>query len=103
MTWIAQINAGSRQYGLTYGAFMNGMVQSNIQINRKILSELAQTEPYSFKAIVDYTRVFLENKPHYPVAKTVDIFNPVKDRLKFDPRRLVHGITKDTKSLDALD
>ncbi|EFA74733.1 hypothetical protein PPL_11764 [Heterostelium album PN500] len=57
--WIQRINAGARQHDLTYNAFTRGMVASNIQINRKILSELAITEPYSFKALTDYAKVTL--------------------------------------------
>lgn len=44
---IAQVN---------YGNFMHGLIKENIQINRKVLSELSMHEPYSFKALVDVSR-----------------------------------------------
>lgn len=55
--WIAAINAGSREHGLTYSRLICGLNRSNINLDRKILSNLAMYEPYSFKAIVDEIRV----------------------------------------------
>ncbi|KYQ90191.1 hypothetical protein DLAC_08789 [Tieghemostelium lacteum] len=49
--WIQRINAGSRQHDLTYNNMVRGLTASDVQINRKILSELAVSEPYSFKAL----------------------------------------------------
>lgn len=51
--WITRINAGSRQYGMRYSDFIHGLQDENIQLNRKMLSELAVNEPYSFKALVN--------------------------------------------------
>eukprot|EP00878_Enallax_costatus_P005559 GHUV01005832.1.p1 GENE.GHUV01005832.1~~GHUV01005832.1.p1 ORF type:complete len:149 (+),score=43.81 GHUV01005832.1:370-816(+) len=51
--WIQRINAASRQHGIKYSWFINGLAQQNIQLNRKMLSELAIFEPHSFKALVD--------------------------------------------------
>lgn len=51
--WITKIGAGTREYGLNYNHFMHGLFQDNIELNRKSLSELAMTEPLSFKALVD--------------------------------------------------
>ncbi|GAB5358838.1 hypothetical protein AAMO2058_000493300 [Amorphochlora amoebiformis] len=50
--WIGQINAGSMQYGLAYNQFMHGLGKENIQLNRKMLAELAENEPYSFESLV---------------------------------------------------
>lgn len=52
--WITRINAGSRQYGVRYSDFIRGLGEQRIEVNRKMLSELAVNEPYSFKAYVDY-------------------------------------------------
>lgn len=54
--WIQRINAGAKQHGVPYSRLMHGLAQENIQINRKVLSELAMNEPYSFKALVDQVR-----------------------------------------------
>ncbi|KAK9803613.1 hypothetical protein WJX72_004948 [[Myrmecia] bisecta] len=54
--WIQRINAGTKEHGLQYSRFIHGLQQDNIQINRHILSELAMSEPFSFKALVDRVR-----------------------------------------------
>jgi large subunit ribosomal protein L20 len=51
--WITRIGAGTREYDLSYNNFMHGLSADNIALNRKSLSELAMTEPVSFKALVD--------------------------------------------------
>lgn len=51
--WIHSVNAGAREYGVPYSKFMHQLDKSNIKLNRKVLSEVAQTEPYSFRAIVE--------------------------------------------------
>ena len=50
--WIQRINAGSRQHGLTYSRFMCGLAKAEIELDRKVLSELAISEPEAFKALV---------------------------------------------------
>jgi len=49
--WITRINAAAREVGLTYGRLISGLKKSNIQIDRKILSELAVSEPAAFAEI----------------------------------------------------
>tara|TARA_B100001057_G_scaffold494824_1_gene592234 strand:+ start:4720 stop:5067 length:348 start_codon:yes stop_codon:yes gene_type:complete len=51
--WIARINAGSRQLGISYSKLINGLNKKNIIINRKILSDLAIKDNKVFKKIVD--------------------------------------------------
>lgn len=51
--WIARINAAVRAEGLTYSEFISKLNKSGIEINRKILADLAMNEPASFKALVD--------------------------------------------------
>ena len=51
--WIARINAGVRQYGLSYSVFMDLLHKNNIEINRKVLADLAVNNPETFKAIVE--------------------------------------------------
>ncbi|MBL6929331.1 MAG: 50S ribosomal protein L20 [Rhodospirillales bacterium] len=54
--WIQRINAGARECGLTYSQFMNGLSRAGIQVDRKVLADLAVREPDSFKALVDQAR-----------------------------------------------
>lgn len=50
--WITRINAGARELGTTYGKLITGLKKANIQIDRKILSELVVSEPKAFAEIV---------------------------------------------------
>ena len=51
--WIQRINAGARQHGLTYGRFIDGLNKAGIEIDRKMLADLAVHQPEAFKALVD--------------------------------------------------
>jgi len=51
--WIVRINAGVREYGLSYSQFMGKLTANNILINRKVLADLALNNPEAFKAIVE--------------------------------------------------
>ena len=51
--WIARINAAVRAEGLTYSEFIHKLNAKGIEINRKILADLAMNEPASFKALID--------------------------------------------------
>ena len=50
--WIQRINAGVRMEGLTYAKFINGLAKSKIKLDRKVLAELAYSNPEVFKSIV---------------------------------------------------
>ena len=50
--WIQRINAGVRMHGLTYSQFISGLKKATIEIDRKILAELAVNQPESFKVLV---------------------------------------------------
>ncbi len=51
--WILRINAAARAEGLTYSQLMNKIKENNIDINRKVLADLAMNNPTAFKALVD--------------------------------------------------
>ena len=51
--WIQRINAGCREHGITYSRFISGLATAGIEIDRKVLSDLATHEPGAFKALVD--------------------------------------------------
>jgi large subunit ribosomal protein L20 len=51
--WIARINAGVRAHGLSYSDFMGKLNKSGIEMNRKVLADLAMNHPEAFKAVVD--------------------------------------------------
>ena len=54
--WITRINAGARQYDLSYSQFMGKLGKANIEINRKVLADLSMNNPEAFKAIVDQVK-----------------------------------------------
>jgi large subunit ribosomal protein L20 len=51
--WITRINAAVREYGMSYSVFMDKLNKSGIEINRKVLADLALNNPEAFKAIVE--------------------------------------------------
>tara|TARA_Y100000389_G_scaffold183164_1_gene200372 strand:+ start:275 stop:619 length:345 start_codon:yes stop_codon:yes gene_type:complete len=51
--WIARINAGAREHGMSYSEFMGKVKSNNIELNRKVLADLAMNNPEAFRAVVD--------------------------------------------------
>jgi large subunit ribosomal protein L20 len=60
--WIQRINAICRESGTTYSRFMEGLAAANIQLDRKVLADLAVQEPAAFKAIFDQAAAALDKK-----------------------------------------
>ena len=58
--WVQRINAATREHGLTYGRFIDGLNKSGIEIDRKVLSDMAIHEPQAFAALVAKAKVALE-------------------------------------------
>ena len=54
--WIQRLSAAGRQYGLAYSRLIAGLNHCGVPLNRKVLSELAATEPFAFKSVVDVIR-----------------------------------------------
>ena len=54
--WIARINAAARMNDISYSKLMHGLKLANVEINRKMLSEMAISEPEAFKALVDVAK-----------------------------------------------
>jgi large subunit ribosomal protein L20 len=57
--WIARINAGARQFGLSYSAFMNGLKKSAIEIDRKGLADLAVADKAAFAKLAEQAKARL--------------------------------------------
>ena len=57
--WIQRINAASREHGVNYARFMNGLKLAGIEIDRKVLADLAVREPEAFKALVEQAEAAL--------------------------------------------
>ena len=50
--WIQRINAAAREHGLTYGRFIDGLGKAGVEVDRKVLADLAVREPAAFEALV---------------------------------------------------
>ncbi len=50
--WIMRINAGARQHGMSYSQFMGKLKANNINLNRKVLADLAMNDPKAFEAVI---------------------------------------------------
>ncbi len=58
--WISRINAAVRAEGISYSRFINGMQKAGIELNRKVLSNMAIEDPQAFKSIVEESKKALE-------------------------------------------
>ena len=66
--WIQRINAGARQHGLTYSQFMHGIKLAGLDLDRKVLSDIAIREPEAFQAIAATAQAALEKAPQPAAA-----------------------------------
>jgi large subunit ribosomal protein L20 len=57
--WIQRINAAARENGMTYGRFIDGLGKAGVEVDRKVLADLAVHEPVAFKALVEQARAAL--------------------------------------------
>jgi large subunit ribosomal protein L20 len=61
--WIQRLNAAVREFGLTYSRFIDGLNKAGVELDRKVLSDLAIREPATFKAIVEQAKAALPAEP----------------------------------------
>ena len=57
--WIQRINAGARAFGMTYSRFMNGLIKAGVELDRKVLADMAVHDPAAFSAVVEKVRPHL--------------------------------------------
>tara|TARA_R110002073_G_scaffold117695_1_gene256316 strand:- start:253 stop:642 length:390 start_codon:yes stop_codon:yes gene_type:complete len=60
--WIQRINAGVREHGMTYGVFIDGLKHAGIEVDRKVMADIAVRDPAAFKVLVDQARTAREAK-----------------------------------------
>jgi large subunit ribosomal protein L20 len=58
--WVQRINAAAREHGLTYARLVDGMTKAGIEVDRKVLSDLAINQPQAFAAVVTQAKAALE-------------------------------------------
>lgn len=66
--WIARINAGARANGMTYNRFMQGLKLAGIELDRRMLAEMAVNDPAAFTSVVEAARKALPADVNAPVA-----------------------------------
>ena len=66
--WIVRINAAAHQHDMSYSVFMNGLKLAGLEIDRKILADIAVRDPLAFTAIADSVRTALENRNAQPAT-----------------------------------
>jgi large subunit ribosomal protein L20 len=59
--WITRINAGARLHGLSYSRMINGLLKAGVDIDRKVLADLAMHDPAAFGAIAEQAKTALES------------------------------------------
>ena len=66
--WIHRINAGARANGMTYNRFIQGLALAGVEVDRRMLAELAVNEPASFAALADVAKKALPSDVNAPAA-----------------------------------
>ena len=64
--WIQRISAAVRNEGMTYSRFIEGLKAANIELDRKVLADLAVVDATAFTSVVEQSKAALENKPNKP-------------------------------------
>ena len=80
--WITRINAACRMNDISYSKFINGLAIANIEINRKMLSELAIDDPKAFAALVETAKKALKGEVVKPAKKEAKKEEPKKEEKK---------------------
>jgi large subunit ribosomal protein L20 len=62
--WIVRINAGARQHGLSYNQLMHGLHLAEVELDRKVLADIAVADPQAFEALVGVARSALDAQGH---------------------------------------
>ena len=70
--WIQRINAAARQHGLTYNRFVQGLRAAEVSVDRKVLADLAVTDPSAFAALVEVARAALPSDVNAPRSNSKD-------------------------------
>ena len=84
--WIQRINAGCRQHGLSYNRFIDGLHTAGIEVDRKVLADLAVSDPAAFGALVDRAKAAVDEKAanarSKPVLTALSARHPQIQRLR---------------------
>ena len=93
--WITRINAACRENEISYSKFINGLNLANIDINRKMLSEIAISDPKAFSEIVKIAKDALDGKTYKP--KAVKVEKEVKTTKEQTKKEVKEEVKKEEK------
>ena len=82
--WITRINAACRLNEISYSKFISGLTKANIEINRKMLAELAIDDAKAFTALVETAKKALDGKVEKPAVKAEEVKKETKKEVKED-------------------
>ena len=97
--WITRINAACRLNEISYSKFIDGLNKANIEINRKMLSEIAIDDPKAFAELVNVAKAALDGKEYKPKAVKVETKKEVKETVK-EEKKEVKETKKEAKKED---
>ncbi len=92
--WITRINAACRENEISYSKFINGLSLAKIEINRKMLSEIAINDPKAFSELVEIAKNALEGKEYKPKKVTIK----AKTENKKDEEQVKEEVKEETKT-----
>lgn len=101
--WITRINAACRENDISYSRFINGLTKANVEINRKMLSEIAINDPKYFTELVNISKKALNDKttaPKTEVVKEVPVKAEPKKEVKAEPKKEVKAESKKEAKVD---
>jgi len=89
--WITRIQAAARQYSIPYSSFINSCKENHIEINRKMMAELAVNEPFSFEVIVSQLQKQFICKKFFLSGTLLNLNNPLKSNSIMQSNSIVHS------------
>ncbi len=92
--WITRINAACRENGVSYSVFINGLTKAGVEINRKMLSELAISDPKGFTAIVEISKKALNGEEIKPAKASKEVKTEKKAVKEVKEEKTVKVATK---------
>lgn len=101
--WITRINAACRENDISYSRFINGLTKANVEINRKMLSEIAINDPKYFTELVNISKKALNDKtttPKTEVVKEVPVKTESKKEVKAESKKEVKAEPKKEAKVD---
>lgn len=94
--WITRINAGCRMNDMSYSRFINGLTKAGVEINRKMLSELAISDPKAFTGLVNLAKDALEGKTVKTEVETTKVKAAPKKETKTEVKAESKDLSKST-------